>query len=99
MKTQWRVIKKEEWKKLYQDGAHYFSSVADDNGRIICQCADKESLKLTQDTADLIARAHNIHNELLEACKKVLKMLPPMTYTPSAQSILQQAITKAEAAQ
>ena len=72
----WRVITYEEWEKLHQDGAHYFSSVAQVNPSgyldyLICQCADKGSLQKTRANARLIAAAP----DLLEACKAAYEVL------------------------
>ena len=71
----WRVIKKDEWEKLHQDGAHYFASVADDTGNLICQCANKNSLTTAQSRAEHIVKCVNSHDELVEALKVALPLL------------------------
>ena len=93
----WKVITHEEWEKLHQDSAHYFSSVAQVNHEgyleyLICQCADKGSLTKTQANARLIASAP----ELLEALKNCINALCG-DYSPY-NAILQakQIVAKAE---
>ena len=65
-KSTWRVIKKAEWEKLHQDGAHYFASVADDTGNLICQCANKNSLETAQKRAEHIVKCVNNHEQNLK---------------------------------
>ena len=100
----YRVINKEEWEKLHQDGAHYFASVADEKRNIIAQCSNMGSLKTAQANAQFIVTACNSFYELLEACKTALEVLhiSEVYATMKRQcgldgvNIIKQAIAKAE---